>query len=37
MVPNDPGLTGLTLYFQALAAVAPGNGAFTDLESVTFF
>jgi hypothetical protein len=36
IIPNDPGLVGLTLHFQALVAFAPKNGSFTDLESVTF-
>jgi hypothetical protein len=36
-IPNDPGLPGLTLYFQALVALAPKNGSFTDMESVTFY
>lgn len=37
LIPNDPGLVGLTLYFQALVATAPKDGSFTDMESVTFF
>lgn len=37
MLPNDPGLNGLTVYFQSLVGVGPGNGALTNMQGVTFF
>jgi hypothetical protein len=36
-IPNDPGLVGTSVYFQALAGVSSSNASFTDMESVTFF
>lgn len=35
-VPNDPGIVGVTLYFQALAGSGGSNASLTDMESVTF-
>ncbi|MFH1998683.1 MAG: hypothetical protein ABIK28_03335, partial [Planctomycetota bacterium] len=37
VLPDDPGLSGLTVHFQALVGTGPGNGAFSNSEEVTFF
>jgi hypothetical protein len=36
-IPNDPGIVGITLYFQALAGSGGNHASLTDMESVTFF
>ena len=38
MIPNDPNLVGLTVYFQSLVVEDPAQkiGALTNLASVTF-
>jgi len=37
VLPNDPSLNGMTVYFQSLVGVEPGNGALSNMEDVTFF